>query len=581
MIKSTKMLKRLGATFLVVLMSIESFAAVVGDNDGAAFITKAEFDSMKNDFQSQLDRYNSSLDNKIDGAIASYLSGIKVQKEMRINPLVANYQDIRWQDSLKLYGYWKKWTDVTTLTSGTNEWFTPMSDRRMNIRWAKFDIWDNFGVDFGNGMIAIRSEVKKLGPGVCYQSAGTSDCTAPVLYWKAVKRDDRLFLRLDAATDTEVFNGQNQDTLLNNLWLTNPELWSVPHKPIPTGKQAWEFTNSGYAIQYRPGTIVFNSPGDGELLNYNIGVTTWPAYSDWNSTWNMIIGGQGSQICAVFDAYSIDDAIDRFVTRTNCLYETTKQLGMQDASMFPSGVSWQAVIPANWPAVKESIKYLMLGARDENKLNYHETSGLITINNRLGFNYVDTSYVKLAPNHLNITTGMYTPTQNTDKYVAVSGISDVELRIPLFPQAKVCDFYTPIFSANNQALKLGQGIPILLNSSVTGYVTLNFDFDVFYTLDGTRRDKDIYVDIKKTDFMNTTTDYCGGYKGIVDPDNTTSSLITLNRVAFNHSDTNPGKVSLTIPVKKDESIWMRICPQDTSGGVYAKMSNFVASSFSQ
>ena len=44
--KSTRIVKRLLALFLVVLMSIESFAAVVGDNDGAAFITKAEFDSL-------------------------------------------------------------------------------------------------------------------------------------------------------------------------------------------------------------------------------------------------------------------------------------------------------------------------------------------------------------------------------------------------------------------------------------------------------------------------------------------------------------------------------------------------------
>ena len=50
--KSTKLFKRFFTLLLVVLMSIESFAAVVGDNDGAAFITKAEFDSMKNDFQS-------------------------------------------------------------------------------------------------------------------------------------------------------------------------------------------------------------------------------------------------------------------------------------------------------------------------------------------------------------------------------------------------------------------------------------------------------------------------------------------------------------------------------------------------
>ena len=74
------MVKKLLALFLVVLMSIESFGAVVGDNDGSAFITKAEFDSLKNDFQSQIDQYNTSIDAKIDGAIASYLNGISVSK---------------------------------------------------------------------------------------------------------------------------------------------------------------------------------------------------------------------------------------------------------------------------------------------------------------------------------------------------------------------------------------------------------------------------------------------------------------------------------------------------------------------
>ena len=79
--KSTRIVKKSLALFLVVLMSINTFAAVVGDNDGAAFITKAEFDSLKNDFQSQLDRYNSSIDNKIDGAIASYLASLNVAKK--------------------------------------------------------------------------------------------------------------------------------------------------------------------------------------------------------------------------------------------------------------------------------------------------------------------------------------------------------------------------------------------------------------------------------------------------------------------------------------------------------------------
>ena len=78
--KSTRIVKRLFALFLVVLMSIESIGAVVSDNDGSAFITKAEFDSLKNNFQSQIDQYNTSIDSKIDGAIASYLAGINVKK---------------------------------------------------------------------------------------------------------------------------------------------------------------------------------------------------------------------------------------------------------------------------------------------------------------------------------------------------------------------------------------------------------------------------------------------------------------------------------------------------------------------
>ena len=75
--KGLRLIKRLVALSLVLLLSIESFAAVVADNDGAAFITKAEFDSLKSTFQAQIDRYNSSIDNKIDGAIASYLAGIR------------------------------------------------------------------------------------------------------------------------------------------------------------------------------------------------------------------------------------------------------------------------------------------------------------------------------------------------------------------------------------------------------------------------------------------------------------------------------------------------------------------------
>ena len=66
---------------------------MVSDNDGSAFITKAEFDSLKNDFQSQIDQYNTSIDNKIDSAIASYLSGVKVEKVSELDSILNKVND--------------------------------------------------------------------------------------------------------------------------------------------------------------------------------------------------------------------------------------------------------------------------------------------------------------------------------------------------------------------------------------------------------------------------------------------------------------------------------------------------------
>ena len=92
-------IKKVLSLFMVVLLSIESFAAVVSDNDGSAFITKAEFDSLKNNFQSQLDAYNTGIDNKIDTAIASYLAGITVDmepSEMWSSIMYATNNKFRW-----------------------------------------------------------------------------------------------------------------------------------------------------------------------------------------------------------------------------------------------------------------------------------------------------------------------------------------------------------------------------------------------------------------------------------------------------------------------------------------------------
>ena len=65
MVKSTRIIKRFLALFLVVFLSCEGFAAVVSDNDGSAFITKAEFEDLKKAFNDQINNYNLILIEKL------------------------------------------------------------------------------------------------------------------------------------------------------------------------------------------------------------------------------------------------------------------------------------------------------------------------------------------------------------------------------------------------------------------------------------------------------------------------------------------------------------------------------------
>lgn len=108
--KSTRLIKRIVALFLVVLINIQSFAAIVGDSDGGAFVTKQEFEEMKENFDEQLDKYNDSIDKKVDGAIALYLAGQRVAErregslDSKTNysfPLVMQSSVSYWNDATK------------------------------------------------------------------------------------------------------------------------------------------------------------------------------------------------------------------------------------------------------------------------------------------------------------------------------------------------------------------------------------------------------------------------------------------------------------------------------------------------
>lgn len=119
---------------LLLLMSLcfNTMAAIVSDNDGSAFITKAEFESLKKEFNSQIDNYNASIDLKIDGAIAAYLAGLinkKTQAEVinrqwkevtAINGVLENTYKVPSVDLQFLHGSQDQ--SNTTIGTGSNYW---------------------------------------------------------------------------------------------------------------------------------------------------------------------------------------------------------------------------------------------------------------------------------------------------------------------------------------------------------------------------------------------------------------------------------------------------------------------------
>ena len=86
--KYQKIFKKVLSLMIIIIFCVDNYAAVVSDNDGSAFVTKAEFEALKEGFNDQIDNYNSSIDSKIDGAIASYLQGIKMAKKVKSPTLV-------------------------------------------------------------------------------------------------------------------------------------------------------------------------------------------------------------------------------------------------------------------------------------------------------------------------------------------------------------------------------------------------------------------------------------------------------------------------------------------------------------
>ena len=200
------------------LLSINSFAAIVSDNDGAAFVTKAEFDALKSNFASQVDQYNTSIDSKIDGAIASYLAGINITRQpdnLWIKVMVSSANKFRWCSG--------------PLPSSTNRG-TADTDLKDNItitglRYHNHPEWNVYGTVRSHGTKGTHDS-----PGVIYavswaSAAATSYAVDPPQHIERAYTGGAGTNLTDLTAWTDQYSWTRKDSYatnanLNNSWVT-------------------------------------------------------------------------------------------------------------------------------------------------------------------------------------------------------------------------------------------------------------------------------------------------------------------------------------------------------------------------
>lgn len=271
------MKKRLIFLIVAVLISTNCFAAVVSDNDGAAFVTKAEFEAMKTSFNEQIDKYNSSIDNRIDGAIASYLAGINIDKKEEIPMPLQRWNTITMMNGFIKPKFYYPSVNISAFLMGG---FAP----------GHLDDWVDFFWSYGNAKYTQSSSYASYRPTIKnVKEDGTDDSkmtwdgvknswvdkisanynqgsTANLYAYEIAGIDNRFFVYQMAC-----FNGPgyvaNLDNSISNIWKVNYGYYS---------------NYSGYGYHsFTDGTDIRNKNIVFEVFTGN---TSYEHICNWNNT---------------------------------------------------------------------------------------------------------------------------------------------------------------------------------------------------------------------------------------------------------------------------------------------------------
>ena len=554
----TKIFKKTVCVIFALLLSFNSFAAAVSDNDGSAFITKSEFDSLKNNFQAQIDRYNTSIDMKIDSAIASYLSGIRAVASEPSKVLVDNYSDMMWVGDYNIYGRWKKWTSNTAMTSDmNNKWFTPsLNEKRHTFRspngsyysswtqaWTQQTTYFEFmGSTFSNGVCVARYS----------EWARNNESGVPTFIMQLKEDDDGNWV-----VDRPV-----------NIYALSAHSMSSDHTQSgTTGTDAYAWGNSrwwatGIEILDKEATDIIKFKVSAQKL----GSTATSTYIDRLTPANFPFP------CTWCDDYGHNAGggfTDKFDTQTQ-VYSTST--GITTSNYFSTGCTWNKIDTSSANVQFEFLRNMMLGRTNSQQVNAAYFKVYRGERGQYDFTKSSTSGT-MSGKITNLATYNSRGPIQSDGITTTNTTVDVStsFSVPHWPTENLKDLTSGRFVYNGKGLKYGEGFPLRIDNQTNGYLQISFDSSCEGINNGGKlSSQDLRIDMRKENFLSSTTNWAQGYKGLVNPDSTSEALVTLGGYRYTTTD---GKINLTVPMKKDESLWIRICPWDNTKGYCAKWSN--------
>ena len=566
-----KHLKRIKKFLILIFISFlckDNIAAIVGGSDGSAFITKSIFENMKTDFDTQLSRYNSSLESKIDGAIANYLAGIKLIKKIEIPLQVKNYDEMMWQHGLQLYGKWKDFTANKTYTyQNTDKWCYPnLAQKRHYIRETVLMAWDHWQDAYSSPDIGLKFTITGASDGVFYGaiSWNQNDQWYPAVPVINMSKDDEGWYIDHSAP-------------IRTIGIMAPYLVANTHDPRNVkSNHVWHLGETGRRA-HSIHDILFRTPASKTWIDYELEVyvnnaSDVPVNADWR--WNSVLNADNSEWPVMW--YMGDGSLLDYNGINNVTRMMTDDVdpASKNITNIINGGATVYQMSGDRTKQKDSWVNLMLGVATDSEvrlIRYKRKDGERMICDQTGAD--DAGIIKATMSYATYSLPVFRNDGMEFKYATYNGSnSEVQIKIPYWPKATLSSLSSHKFKYNDNktSLKIGQGLPLILKSDKEGYLHIKFDYDVRKILDNTSQNKKIYIDIKKDDFCSSGIEYAKGYADLVDADLTDEQEKTFNRYVL---DTTTGKANFTVPIKADESLWLRIAPYDATKGLYAHMEN--------